>query len=75
MVKTLTRLGNSSALIIDRPIMDLLEIDGQTPLKITVEGRRIIVEPLTAEERAAHFKGVMEETGQKHAELFKRLAK
>ena len=75
VVKKLTRQGNSSALIIDRAIMDLLDIDSDTPLKITVEGRKLIVEPLSKEERAAKFAKVMEKTGRRNAELFRRLAK
>lgn len=75
MVKTLTRLGNSSALVVDKPIMELLEIDNDTPLKITVEGRRLIVEPAVGTERVARFRAAMHKTGKRHAELFRRLAK
>ena len=74
-VKKLTRQGNSAALIIDRPLLDLMGIDSDTPLKVTVEGRKLIVEPLDKEERAARFKKVTEKTGRKNAELFRRLAK
>src|SRR5437867_8798192 len=74
-VKKLTRQGNSAALIIDRPLMDLMEIDADTPLKVTVEGRRLIVEPLDKNERAGKFQKVMEKTGRRNAELFRRLAK
>jgi antitoxin component of MazEF toxin-antitoxin module len=35
-VKKLTRQGNSAALIVDRAIMDLMDIDSDTPLKLTV---------------------------------------
>ncbi len=75
IVKKLTRQGNSSALIVDRALMDLMDIDNDTPLKVTVEGRKLIVEPLSDQERAAKFKGVMEKTGRRNAELFRRLAK
>jgi antitoxin MazE len=75
MVKTLTRVGNSSALVVDKPIMELLEIDNDTPLKITVEGRRMIVEPAEGPERVTRFRSAMKKTGAKNAELFRRLAK
>ena len=74
-VKKLTRQGNSAALIIDRQLMDLLDIDSDTPLKLTVEGRKLIVEPMSDAGRAGKFKRVMEKTGRKNAELFRRLAK
>jgi antitoxin component of MazEF toxin-antitoxin module len=75
MVKRLTRQGNSAALIIDRTMMELMEIDSDTPLKVVVEGRKLIVEPLSDQERAAKFSQIVEKTGRKNAELFKRLAK
>ena len=74
-VKKLTRQGNSAALIVDRPLMELLGIDSETPLKLTVDGRKLIVEPLSDKERASNFKKIMEKTGRKNAELFRRLAK
>jgi antitoxin component of MazEF toxin-antitoxin module len=75
MVKKLARLGNSRAIIIDRPLMDLLGIDDETPLKMTVTGRKLTVEPLSKEEGDARFREIMHRTGKKNAELFRRLAK
>ena len=75
MIKTLTRQGNSSALIVDRALMELLGIDHDTPLKITVEGRRMIVRARRAAAVAQKVKAAIEKTGRKNAELFKRLAK
>ncbi len=75
MVKTLQRVGNSSALVIEKAMMELLDIETDTPLRLTVEGRKLIVEPLSEVERAIHFKKAMLKTGKKHAALFKRLAK
>jgi len=75
IVKKLTRLGNSSALVVDRTLMELMDIDADTPLKVTVEGRRMTVEPLDEKERAARFEEVMKKTGKKNAKLFRRLSK
>ena len=75
MIKKLTRQGNSSALILDKALLELLEIDADTPLKLTVEGKRLIVEPLTEQERAAKFKALLKQDSAKHAELYRRLAK
>jgi len=75
MVKKLTRLGNSSALVVDKTLMELMGIDSDTLLKISVKDRRMIVEPLSEEERAERFKAAMKKTGTKNAELFRRLAK
>jgi len=75
IVKKLTRSGNSAALVIDRSLMQLMDIDSETELKITVEGRKMTVEPLTEAERRARFKTALHKTGRKNAELFRRLAK
>ena len=45
MVKKLTKHGNSLALIIDRPILDILKIDDETPLEITTDGKRLVIAP------------------------------
>jgi antitoxin component of MazEF toxin-antitoxin module len=75
LIKTLQRVGNSSGLVFDKAIMSLMEIDSETPLKLTVEGRKLIVEPLTDGERKMKFEKLMKKTGRKNAELFRRLAK
>lgn len=74
-IKRLARHGNSSALVIDRPILEMLGIDDQTDLKVTTDGKRLIIEPLSEEERNMRFEKVLKKTGQKNADLFKRLAK
>jgi len=40
MVKRLTKHGNSMALVIDRPILELLNIDSETPLEISTDGKQ-----------------------------------
>jgi antitoxin MazE len=47
LVKTLTRYGNSFALIIDRPVLDLLKIAPDTPLEIsTPDGENLTITPI-----------------------------
>jgi antitoxin component of MazEF toxin-antitoxin module len=75
MVKTLARQGNSACLILDRSILQLLEIDSDSPVRITVEGRKLIMEPLSDEERESMFKKLLTKSGTKNAALFKKLAK
>ncbi len=75
MVKTLARQGNSACLILDRSILDLLGLDDGSAVRITVEGRKMIMEPLSDEERAQMFKKVLSKTGKKNAKLFRKLAK
>ena len=46
MVKRLTKHGNSLALVIDRGVLELLEIDATTPLSITTDGKCLVVSPV-----------------------------
>lgn len=46
MVKTLVKHGNSYALVIDRPILELLNITPDTPLEVsTSDGQSLMVRP------------------------------
>jgi antitoxin component of MazEF toxin-antitoxin module len=74
MIRTLTRQGNSLALVIDRSTRELLEIDANTPLKITVQGRRLIVEPVSEVERESRFKKAVEKVDREHGRAMKKLA-
>ena len=49
--KTLKPIGNSLGLIIDRPILDLLQIDRDTPLEVTTDGRSLIIRPAESDHR------------------------
>ena len=51
MTKTLTSIGNSLGLIIDRPILDLLKIDKNTPLEITTDGKGLYIRPADPDHR------------------------
>ncbi|HEY8749525.1 MAG TPA: hypothetical protein VIM11_16195 [Tepidisphaeraceae bacterium] len=44
-VKYLTTQGNSMAIIIDRQLLDVLGIDRNTPIKMTLENGRIVLDP------------------------------
>jgi len=55
LIKRLTKYGNSLALVLDRPVLNLLGIDDDTPLEITTpDGKRLQITPVKA---AAGMKG------------------
>lgn len=45
MIKHLTPIGNSLCLIIDRPILELLRIDADTPLEVRTDGEALVIRP------------------------------
>ncbi len=46
MIKKLTRHGNSLALVIDRAVLDLLQITAETQLEISTDGSNLTVTPV-----------------------------
>ena len=46
MRKKLSAVGNSFGLVIEKPILELLNIDRDTELEITTDGSRLIIEPV-----------------------------
>lgn len=74
MLKKLTKHGNSLALVIDRPILDLLRIDSETPLDISTDGKRLIVAPAQTPERRKRFDAAQEWAHKRYGRAFKKLA-
>ena len=46
MIKKLSKHGNSMALVIDRAILDLLDIDENTSLELSTDGESLVVAPV-----------------------------
>jgi len=74
MVKKLTKHGNSLALVIDRPILDLLKIDHDTPLNISTDGKSLVVAPVTPSSRRKKFDAAQEWAHKRYGKAFKKLA-
>jgi len=73
MIKTLTAHGNSAALIIDKAIMELLNITISTPLKLVTDGKSLIISPLEDEEREDRFQVALQKVNANHDETLKKL--
>ena len=74
VVKKLTKHGNSLALVIDRPILDLLRIDPETPLDISTDGERLIVARAGPSARRKKFESAQELAHRRYGKAFKKLA-
>jgi antitoxin component of MazEF toxin-antitoxin module len=74
MVKKLTKHGNSFALVIDRPILELLKMDVDTPLDISTDGQRLIVAPSVQSERRQKFENAQRSAHKRFGKAFKKLA-
>ncbi len=74
MIKKLTKHGNSMALIIDKGVLDLLNIDGDTPLDISTDGQMLMISPIRDKKRKRAFEAALEKANRKYGRTLKRLA-
>ena len=74
MTKTLTKTGNSLALILDRPLLEQLHIDANTQLEISTDGHAILISPVRDKKRDARFKAIADDMFTRYAGVFRKLA-
>lgn len=74
MTKKLSKHGNSLALVIDRPILELLGIDERTPLHVSTDGRALVIAPAPTQHRRKQFRQALTACNEQYGEALKRLA-
>ena len=74
MLKKLIHHGNSLALVIDKGVLDILNIDDQTLLDISTDGTLLIISPVRDEIRQKAFNEALAKTNTKYGRTLKRLA-
>jgi len=74
MVKTLIKHGNSYALVIDKPILELLRATPDTPLELTTNGDTLMVSPVRDAKRERQLRQSLEKMNRRHGDDLKRLA-
>ena len=76
MVKRLQAVGNSSGIIIDKPVLELLRITADTELDVSTDGERLIITPIRAEDaRTRKLARAQSRTLASHERTFRKLAK
>ncbi len=73
MIKTLTAHGNSTALIIDKPILELLNINNTTPLKLVTDGKSLIISPIREPNREEKFQAAIQKVNANHSDTLRKL--
>ena len=74
MIKTLTKHGNSLALVIEKPILELLGVDADTPFNITTDGQVLILSPVKDTDHRKAFKSVLDKVNAKYPKALQKLA-
>lgn len=74
MIKKLRKVGNSQALILDKGILELLNIDNQTPLDVSTNGDIILIKPIRDKKRQKQLQKNLDLINDKYGDVLKKLA-
>ena len=74
MIKNLTKHGNSYALVIDKPIMELLRVSPDTPFDIITDGQSLVLTPVRSAKQEQKFEKALESVHKRFGRAMKRLA-
>jgi antitoxin component of MazEF toxin-antitoxin module len=74
MIKTLTKHGNSLAMVIEKPILELLGADADTPFDITTDGQALVLMPVKDDARRKAFTSALKKVNRKYPKALKKLA-
>ncbi|MCH7493365.1 AbrB/MazE/SpoVT family DNA-binding domain-containing protein [bacterium] len=74
MTKRLVRHGNSWALVIDKPIRQLLDIEEGSLLELSLEGKCLVVRRVPDDGDPEEFEKALESINKRYGKMLKRLA-
>lgn len=74
MRKRLSAIGNSLGIVIEKPILELLDIDRETELDMKTDGQRLIIVPIRRAKKAK-VKAAVERAMAAHDATLRKLAK
>jgi len=73
MVKKLIQHGNSLALVIDKPIMEILNITNETTFELSTDGKNLILSPQIEHTQEKNILNSLEKINKKYGSVLKRL--
>jgi len=74
MRKKLSAIGNSLGIVIEKPILELLDISRDTELEMKTDGQRLIIEPVRKSKKR-RVEAALERALVAHDESLRKLAK
>lgn len=76
MVRNLRRIGNSCGIIIDRPVLELLNLDVGSPVKIEVApgGGGLLLTPVNDPDHETRVREASKNVMARHGKAFEKLA-
>ena len=73
MIKKLTRHGNSYAILIDKPILELLKMNEETPLSVETDGTSLTIKPIHPDDEK--FEEALAKINRNYGRALRNLAK
>jgi len=73
MIKQLTKHGNSMTMVIEKPILELIGADADTPFEVTTDGQALILTPLKNSYGRAAFDAALETVNTRYSTALKQL--
>jgi antitoxin component of MazEF toxin-antitoxin module len=73
-LKKLSKNGNSVAVIIEKPMLEVLGATPDSFVKRTIEGKKLILEFVTPDEREKLIREASDRIVSRHSKIFKKLA-
>ena len=73
MVKRLIQHGNSAALVIDKPIMEMLNITSETTFELSTDGKNLILSPQVEHTQEKNILNSLEKINKKYGTVLKKL--
>lgn len=74
MIKSLTKHGNSYALVIEKPILELLRATPDTPFEIMSDGQCLVLTPVRDSKEEKKFQKSLDMVHARFGRAMKRLA-
>ncbi len=73
-LKKMIKNGNSMALIIERPLLEVLGANSNSFVKRTISGNKLILEFVNEDERSKIMEEAISQSLTAHSPVFKKLA-
>ena len=73
-LKKMIKNGNSMALVIERPLLEVLGANSNSFVKRTISGNKLILEFINEDERSKIMEEAISQSLTAHAPVFKKLA-
>ncbi len=74
MTKKLTKHGNSVAVVIDQPILEMMGLEAGSEVDFSTDGKVLIMSPVSNLKHRKKVAAALEEVNKKYGRALKRLA-